>query len=59
MTRFFFLAKAWLGGAGLVVGMAGMAWELRWLVWAAIALLAVAFLLRFGERKSDTDGPAR
>lgn len=56
MTRFF-VAKAWLGGVGLVVGLAGMAWERRWLVWAAIALLAAAFLLRLAERKSDARGP--
>lgn len=50
MTRLF-VAKAWLGGVGLVVGLAGMAWERRWLVWMAIALLAAAFLLRLAERK--------
>ena len=52
MTRFV-VAKAWLGGVGLVVGVAGMAWERRWLVWAAIALLAVAFLLRLAERQRN------
>jgi membrane protein implicated in regulation of membrane protease activity len=47
-----FVAKAWLAGAGLVSGLAGMAWERRWLVWIAVALLSVAFLLRFVDRKS-------
>ena len=56
MTRFF-VAKAWLGGVGLVVGLVGMAWERRWLVWVAIALLATAFLLRLAERRSDARGP--
>ncbi|MGH7645034.1 MAG: hypothetical protein ACREMR_05565 [Gemmatimonadales bacterium] len=47
------IGKAWLGGAGLVLGLAGIALEIRWLVWCAIALLGVAFVLRFakgGER---------
>ncbi len=54
MTRFFAL-KAWLGGAGLTVGLVGMAIAQRWLVWVAVALMGVAFLLRFAEKKS----PAR
>ncbi len=45
------MLKAWLGGAGLVIGLAGMAAQRRWLVEIAIGLLAVAFLLRFGERR--------
>jgi len=49
VTRLFVI-KAWLAGAGLAVGLAGMATERRWLVWIAIALLGVAFLLRFAER---------
>jgi membrane protein implicated in regulation of membrane protease activity len=51
MTRVF-AYKAWLGGAGLVAGLFGMAFAQRWLVWVAAALLAVAFLLRFVERKA-------
>jgi hypothetical protein len=47
-----FLAKAWLAGAGLVSGLAGIAWERRWLVWVAVGLLGAAFLLRFVDRKS-------
>jgi membrane protein implicated in regulation of membrane protease activity len=42
-----FSAKAWFGGVGFVVGLAGMALNLRWVVWAGVALLATAFLLRF------------
>jgi hypothetical protein len=49
VTRFFVI-KAWLAGAGLAVGLAGMATERHWLVWIAVALLGVAFLLRFAER---------
>ena len=49
MTRFFTI-KAWLAGAGLAVGLAGMATGRRWLVWIAVALLGVAFLLRLAER---------
>ena len=51
MTRVF-LAKAWLGGAGLVAGLVGMAFEWRWLVYLAGGLLATAFLLRFAERET-------
>ena len=51
MTRAF-AYKAWLGGAGLVAGLFGMALAQRWLVWVAVALLAVAFALRFVGRKA-------
>ena len=47
-----FAAKAWIGGAGLVVGLVGMALEIEWIVWAAVGCLAVAFLLRFVKRDS-------
>ncbi len=50
MTRLF-VAKAWLGGAALMLGLAGMATAQRWLVWIAVVLSAVAFLLRFLERR--------
>lgn len=49
-----FVAKAWLAGVGLLSGLAGMASERRWLVWIAVALLGVAFLLRFVDRGSTT-----
>ena len=43
-------AKVWLGGVGLVVGLAGMALELRWLIWLGVGCLAAAFVLRFIKR---------
>ncbi len=52
MTRFF-VFKAWLAGAGLAAGLAGMATGRRWLVWIAVALLGVALLLRFAERPKE------
>ncbi len=55
MTRIFVL-KAALAGAGLVVGLAGMALALRWLVWIALGLLAGAFVLRFAERRNGEPG---
>ncbi len=54
MTRFFTL-KAWLGGTGLALGLAGMAGGWRWLVWTAVALLGAAFALRFAERGSGPE----
>jgi membrane protein implicated in regulation of membrane protease activity len=51
MTRFF-VHKAWLGGAGLVIGLLGMATAQRWLVWVAVAMVAAAFLLRLAERSA-------
>jgi hypothetical protein len=42
-----FAVTAWLGGLGLVVGLAGMVLERRWLVWIAAGCLSVAFLMRF------------
>ncbi|HTH66427.1 MAG TPA: hypothetical protein VL563_17220 [Gemmatimonadales bacterium] len=39
--------KAWAFGLGVSVGVVGMALTLRWLVWVAVVLLGVAFLLRF------------
>ena len=52
MTRAF-VFRAWLAGAGLVAGLFGIAMAQRWMVWAAVAMLAVAFTLRFAERKAD------
>lgn len=46
-----FAVKAWLGGAGLIVGLVGMAVAQRWLVWIAVALMGAAFLLRFAAGK--------
>jgi len=54
VTRIF-VAKAWLGGAGLVAGLLGMAFEWRWLVYLAATLLAGAFVLRFAGRKTTRE----
>ena len=56
MSRFF-VHKAWLGGAGLLAGLAGMASERRWLVWVAIGLLSAAVVLRVAERGRWARGP--
>ena len=47
--------KLWLGGVGLVVGLAGMALQLDGVVWAGVAFLGAAFLLRFVKRPSGGD----
>jgi hypothetical protein len=49
-----FPAKAWLGAAGLVAGLAGMALGWRWLVYLAVGLLMAAFLLRFAGKEDHT-----
>ena len=43
--------KVWVALAGFAAGLAGMALERRWLVWIAVALLGVAFLLRLLDRR--------
>lgn len=50
MAAWWFRAKAWLGGAGLVVGIVGMALRQRFVVGVAVGMLALAFLVRFAER---------
>jgi len=50
-----FPAKAWLGAAGLLAGLAGMALGWRWLVYLAVGLLGAAFLLRFAGRKTTPE----
>ena len=54
MTRWQKL-RAWLGAAGLVLGLVGMALALRELVWGAVGLLAPAFLLRFADRPAPDE----
>ena len=49
--------KAWAFGVGLTAAILGMALALRWLVWVAVGLLAVAFLLRFITRPPTTNQP--
>jgi hypothetical protein len=55
MTRLF-VWKAALAGAGLVVGLAGMALAVRWLVWIAVGLVGGAFVLRFAARRNGEPG---
>jgi len=45
--------KAGALGSALAAGIVGMALSLRWLVWVAIGLLAVAFGLRFARVPSN------
>lgn len=52
-----FVLKAWTGALGLVTGIVGMALEMRWLVWVAVAFLLAAFVLRFAGKKSDSPAP--
>jgi hypothetical protein len=52
-----FACKAGLAGVGLGVGLVGMALEARWLVWIAVGLVGLAFLLRLAGRKRDVSGP--
>jgi membrane protein implicated in regulation of membrane protease activity len=56
MSRWFW-AKAVLGGVGLVLGLVGMAFDFRPLVWVALVLLAAAFGARFAERREREDAP--
>lgn len=52
MTRVFW-AKAGTAAAGLAIGLAGMATGRRWLVWVAVVLMGVAFVLRFADRNKE------
>jgi hypothetical protein len=45
--------KVGTAAVGFVAGLAGMAFERRWLVWVGVGLLGLAFLLRFVGRRSD------
>jgi hypothetical protein len=54
-----FALKAGFSIAGLGVGLVGMALEARWMVWTAVVLVGVAFLLRFAGRNrapQDSEG---
>lgn len=55
MTRWQ-TARAALGAVGLIVGLIGIALAFRPLVWGAVALLAVAFVLRFTDRLGPDRG---
>jgi membrane protein implicated in regulation of membrane protease activity len=53
-----FTIKTAAFGLALAAGISGMALALRWLVWAAVGLLATAFLLRFVRRSGlEATGP--
>lgn len=59
MSRWFRI-KAVLAAIGLALGLSGMALDLKLLVWIAVGLLGVAFLLRFVEPRSvdgESDRP--
>lgn len=45
--------KVGTAAVGFIAGLAGMAFERRWLVLSGVGLLVVAFLLRFAGRGSD------
>lgn len=49
----FLQVKVWLFSAGAILLLVGMARNLDLLVAAAIAVLAIAFILRFFERDED------
>jgi membrane protein implicated in regulation of membrane protease activity len=49
--------KLILAVIGLLLFAAGARWENATLRWAAIALIAVAFLMRFVPRKKDDRDP--
>jgi hypothetical protein len=46
-----FELKVWAAATGFTTGLAGIALERRWLVLVGVGLLAVAFLLRFVDRR--------
>jgi disulfide bond formation protein DsbB len=49
-----------LFGVGAIVGLAGMYAQVRWMIWIALVVLVVGFLLRFfpasGTEEDSTDG---
>ena len=49
-----YVLKMGLFVVAMMTGIAGIALEVRWLVLVAIALLGVAFLLRFVGSKGNT-----
>jgi hypothetical protein len=48
--------KAWIGGAGFVVGLVGIAVAIDWIVWIGVGCLGAAFLLRFVKPSSGDPG---
>lgn len=52
----FFELKALILVLGASLGIAGMIYEIEWLIWAAIAVVAVAIILRMmANRKGKPD----
>jgi hypothetical protein len=51
-----FAVKAWIGSAGFVVGLVGMALAIDWIVWIGVGCLGLAFLLRFVKPSSANSG---
>jgi hypothetical protein len=50
-------------GVGAILAFVGLYFEARWMIWGAIGVLAVGFLMRMGSRGeedgSDEDDPQR
>lgn len=46
-----------LMGAGALLALIGMYYQARWLIWIAIAVLIVGFLLRFAAPKGEFEPP--
>jgi hypothetical protein len=40
-------------GAGALIALVGIYFDVSWLIWIAIAVLALGFLLRFARRDDD------
>ena len=43
-------------GVGAILGIAGMIAEMRWMIWIALGVLMVGFLLRFLPGGDETGG---
>jgi hypothetical protein len=43
-------------GVGAILGIAGMIAEMRWMIWIALGVLMVGFLLRFLPGSDETGG---
>ncbi len=52
-----FRLKAACAAVGLATGIAGIALDRRALIWCAVSLLAVAFLLRFVDKRRSRPDP--
>lgn len=43
-------------GVGAILGIAGMIAEMRWMIWIALGVLMVGFLLRFLPGEDEAGG---